>query len=144
MNCFRYACAGILHAIKTARNLRIHLSVTAFVLFFTWYGEVSVRQIPILFFCIGSVLTAELFNTAFERLCDLVHPDMHPAVKVIKDVAAGAVLLSAIASAVTGLWIFLSPSVLFTVLSRFLDALYVPVILLVFAVVLFFFCKGKK
>ena len=144
MKSFRYALAGILHTLKTERNLRIHCSVAVLVLFFAWYGEVSARHVPILFVCIGSVLTAELFNTAFERLCDLVHPEQHPAVKVIKDVSAGAVLVSAIASATAGLWIFLSPAVLFTVLSKFSEAPYVPVILVVFTVFLFYFCKGKK
>ncbi|HEY4154754.1 MAG TPA: diacylglycerol kinase family protein, partial [Puia sp.] len=58
-------------------------------------------------FCIGAVLSLEMLNSALEKLCDLVQPDFHPRIKIVKDVAAGAVLWASIISAVTGLIIFL-------------------------------------
>ncbi|MBQ3055232.1 MAG: diacylglycerol kinase family protein [Oscillospiraceae bacterium] len=144
LNSFRYAVSGILHAIKSERNLRIHLCMMGYVLFFAWFGEVSSRQIPILFVCFGMVLTAELINTAIEQICDLVQPDKHPAVKIIKDIAAGAVLFSAIMAAAAGLWIFLDPAVFLTVIAKFLESPYIPVLLAVSVAFSLLFCKAKK
>ncbi|MNY79213.1 Undecaprenol kinase [compost metagenome] len=55
----------------------------------------------------GIVLIAELLNTAIEVLVDLVSPDIHPKAKIIKDVAAAAVLVSALTAVVVGLVIFI-------------------------------------
>lgn len=56
--------------------------------------------------CIGVVIAAELFNTAIERLVDLVSPGRHPLAGQVKDIAAGAVLVCAAAAAIIGLIIF--------------------------------------
>ena len=141
---FRYATEGILHAIRNERNLRIHLCTIAYVLFFAWLGEVPSQQIPVLFVCFGLVLCAELFNTVVERLCDLVHPDKHPSVKIIKDVAAAAVLIAAIMVAAAGLWIFLSPAVFLTVISKFFENIYIPILLVISLVLAYFFCRTKR
>ena len=58
-------------------------------------------------FMFGMVLAAEGFNTAIERLVDLVSPDFHPVAGDVKDVAAGAVLICAIAAAIIGMIIFI-------------------------------------
>ena len=57
--------------------------------------------------CIGGVLAAEAFNTAIERLVNLVSPQWHPIAGEVKDIAAGAVLITAIAAAIIGLMIFI-------------------------------------
>ncbi|MBR2161574.1 MAG: diacylglycerol kinase family protein, partial [Bacteroidaceae bacterium] len=57
--------------------------------------------------CFSMVISAELFNSAVERLTDLAHPDLHPLAGKVKDIAAGAVLVTAIAAAAVGLIIFL-------------------------------------
>ena len=57
--------------------------------------------------CIGTVLAAELFNTAIEKLVDLVSPERHPVAGRVKDIAAGAVLICAVAAAIIGLIIFI-------------------------------------
>lgn len=141
---FRRAAAGILSVIRSERNIRIHLSFLCYVLFFAWYGQVPARQIPILFLCFGMVLSAELFNSAIEHFCDAAHPEYDPTVKTIKDIASGAVLLTAIAAAIAGLWIFCAPSVLLTVLSKFLESPYIAVLLGLSLIPIFLFCKGKK
>ena len=143
-NSFRHAFSGIALAFRQERNLRIHLCMTVYVLFFAWLGNVPSSQIPILLVCIGMVLTAELVNTAIDCICDLVHPEKHPLVKIIKDVAAGAVLISAITAACAGLWIFLSPAVLFTVISKCLETPYIPILLAISVVFSVFLCKTKK
>ena len=53
------------------------------------------------------VITLEMMNTAIEKLCDMVQPDKHPEVKIIKDIAAGAVLVAAVCSVIIGAFIFL-------------------------------------
>jgi undecaprenol kinase len=67
----------------------------------------------VLLLCIGLVLALEMTNSALEKIVDLLHPDQHPEIKWIKDVAAGAVLLAAIISAVIGVTIFLPKIILF-------------------------------
>ena len=57
--------------------------------------------------CIGSVLVVELLNTAIEKLCDVLQKNFHPGIKIVKDVVAGAVLVSALGSVCIGAMIFL-------------------------------------
>ena len=57
--------------------------------------------------CIGTVIAAELFNTAIEKLVDSVSPERHPVAGQVKDIAAGAVLICAVAAAIIGLIIFI-------------------------------------
>lgn len=57
--------------------------------------------------CIGTIIAAELFNTAIEKLVDLVSPERHPVAGRVKDIAAGAVLICAVAAAIIGLIIFI-------------------------------------
>ncbi len=77
---------------------------------------VSRLEWALLVFAIALVWTAEGLNTAFEWLCDVAAPEYHPLVKQAKDVAAAAVLLAAIGSALIGLLVFVPP--LLALLSR--------------------------
>lgn len=60
----------------------------------------------IVVFLIGFVLTAEAFNTAIEKICDFIHPELHPKIGKIKDIAAGGVLIAVLTAVVIGLIIF--------------------------------------
>lgn len=60
----------------------------------------------VIILCIGVVIAAELFNTAIEKLVDLVSPERHPIAGQVKDIAAGAVLVCAVAAAIIGIIIF--------------------------------------
>ena len=64
-------------------------------------------------FCIAFVIAMEMLNTALEKLCDVVHQEVHPGIKKVKDIAAGAVLISAIFSLITGLIIFLPKIIMY-------------------------------
>ena len=64
-------------------------------------------------FCIAFVIAMEMLNTAIEKLCDVVHQEVHPGIKKVKDIAAGAVLISAIFSLITGLIIFLPKIIMY-------------------------------
>ncbi|HZS90692.1 MAG TPA: diacylglycerol kinase family protein [Chloroflexota bacterium] len=104
---FRYAFAGIWWAIKTQRNMRVHLVLgICAVLLAIALGLDTARE-AILALTVTLVLVAEMINTVVEAVVDLVSPTYHPLARVAKDVAAGAVLVTAIGSVVVGLFIFL-------------------------------------
>jgi diacylglycerol kinase len=108
---FKHAGEGLFHAIRTQLNFRIHLVATALVLAMGTWLRLPGPSWAILVLTIGMVLVTEMMNTAAEALVDLASPDYHPLAKLVKDVAAGAVLVIAIASVVVGL-IVLGPPLL--------------------------------
>ena len=104
---FAAALNGVNYFFKTERNGKIQLAVACFTLLIGFYLQLSsVEWILILFF-IGLVICLEMMNTALEHLCNHVHSDYHPTIKVIKDLAAGAVLFASIISVITRLIIFI-------------------------------------
>lgn len=102
-----HACNGLLGFFSTERNGRIQVCFAIIALAAAACFGISDMQWLVVLMCIALVLSLEMMNSAVEKLCDLVHKDYHPAIKVIKDVAAASVLLSAIVSAIAGLIIFL-------------------------------------
>ena len=105
------ACAakGVWRCLKRERNMRIHLSAAAYVLFFSPFFGFSRGEQGLLFLTIGAVLAAELFNTAAEELCDFVSPGYAKQIGCVKDLAAGGVLVCALAAACVGLCLFWRP-----------------------------------
>jgi diacylglycerol kinase len=89
--------------------MRIHLSVTVAVLALGLYLGLGWMQWAVLALTIGAVLIAELFNTVAEAALDAAAPTYHPLVEIAKDVAAGAVLLTALVSIIVGLLILGPP-----------------------------------
>ncbi len=108
---FKAAGNGIARTVKHERNMRIHISVAAYVILFGILGKVNSVQWAIFFLCFAAVISAEIVNTALERVCDTIEPGFNPSIGIIKDLAAGAVLVAAICSAAAGLCIFLSKEV---------------------------------
>jgi diacylglycerol kinase len=106
-NTFIHAANGIRQAFKTEMNFRIHLGATILVIVTGVVVEISTVEWLFVIGCCMFVLTLELLNTAIENLCDIVTEEYHPVIKIIKDIAAGAVLIGAIGSALTGLIVFL-------------------------------------
>ncbi|MCM2339298.1 MAG: diacylglycerol kinase family protein [Burkholderiales bacterium] len=102
LNAFR----GLYVFGKTTRNLYFHLLATVVVLFLGFYFKVSSFEWIALIFSIGFVIVSEAFNTAIEIDIDLTSPEYHPFARDTKDVAAAAVLLSAIIAVVVGSIIF--------------------------------------
>ncbi|MBS1615224.1 MAG: diacylglycerol kinase family protein [Bacteroidetes bacterium] len=108
MASFGHAFRGIKSLIAQEPNAKLHLVATLAVLVLGFYYRISRGEWMALIIVIAIVWLAEAFNTCIEMLCDLwTEGAFHPQVKRIKDIAAGAVLLSALAAAVTGLLIFL-------------------------------------
>ena len=104
---FRFAFKGIAHSFREQLNLRIHFAITATVILTGWLIELSLVEWCIIIICIGSVISAELFNTAIENHVNLTHPEWNAEAGHTKDVAAGAVLVVAVVSSIIGLIIFL-------------------------------------
>jgi diacylglycerol kinase len=104
-----FACAfrGIAALLKSEVHARIHLSATVTVLALGWWWDINAGEWMAVVLSIGLVWTAEALNTAIEYVADLAHPDEHPEVKKLKDLAAAAVLFASVAAFVVGLIVFL-------------------------------------
>ena len=103
---FGYAFRGIGWAIRTQRNLRIHLVATVYVLLFAWIAKLSAVHLCLELLCCMLVIALELVNSALERICDGITREHRPWIRDAKDAAAGAVLIAAIGSVVLALVIF--------------------------------------
>lgn len=103
---FRYAFAGLWYALRTQRNLRIHLVTATLAMLLGALLQISPAEWAILALTIGAVVTSELFNTVVEALVNLISPKRHPLAKVAKDVAAAGVLCMAIMAVAVGLAVF--------------------------------------
>lgn len=104
---FRHAIRGVLRMIRCQHNAWIHTVATVAVLLGGWFFRLSRSDWCWIILAISIVWTAEALNTAFEFLADAASPKFNPLVREAKDVAAGAVLITAIGSAVIGSIIFL-------------------------------------
>ena len=103
---FQYAFSGLRYALRTQKNSWIHLFFTIAAICAGVLLKITALEWTVIIFCIGLVWLAELLNTALETAVDLFCPEYHPLAKVVKDVAAGAVLVAALISVVIGLIIF--------------------------------------
>ena len=110
---FVYAWTGIRSCFKSEPNFRIHLIAAIVVILFSLLFNISVIEWIVVGFCIAFVLTMEMINTAIEKLCDVVHKEQHPVIKRVKDIAGGAVLLSAVFSLITAGIIFLPKIIMY-------------------------------
>ncbi|MFA9262569.1 MAG: diacylglycerol kinase family protein [Undibacterium sp.] len=98
----RHAVAGVLYALREERNFHLELATALVVAFFAWYFPLSSTERAVLFLACGLVLSLELVNTSLERVLDMMKPRVHPYVRVIKDLVAGAVLIGSIGSGIAG------------------------------------------
>ncbi|MFH1244809.1 MAG: diacylglycerol kinase family protein [bacterium] len=103
---FQHALAGIWTALTSQLNLRIHFLVGSIVLLTSVYFRLNLTEIMIIILTIALVMVTEMVNTSIEFLADGVTLEHRDYIKHAKDVAAGAVLLSAIFATVIGLIIF--------------------------------------
>lgn len=103
---FKYAFDGIFTGIKEEQNMKIHITIMILVIIFGIMLKISKMEWIICIILFGLVISMELINTAIENTVDLVTKEKNEQAKIAKDVAAGAVLVSAIASAIIGLIIF--------------------------------------
>ncbi len=103
---FNYAIEGIIYSIRTQRNMKIHMIATIIVLTATFFYDLSKLELLIITITISLVIVAEMINTAVECAIDATTNFYHPLAKIAKNVAAGAVLVTAINSVLVGYVIF--------------------------------------
>ena len=108
---FTHAFDGFTNMLRTQHNAWIHLAATVMVVAVGLALQVNADAWRWLIAAIALVWVAETMNTAFEHLCDVVSPELHPSVRQSKDIAAAAVLVCVIASTLLGA-ITLAPYVL--------------------------------
>ncbi|MFD2630861.1 diacylglycerol kinase family protein [Oceanobacillus kapialis] len=104
---FKFALNGIWSVMKSERNFRLHLLAAIIVIIAGFVVELSRIEWLFTVVAIGSVLSAESLNSAVEKMLDYLNPDVHPQAKIVKDVAAGAVLLTAVMATIIGVIVFL-------------------------------------
>lgn len=104
---FTYAWKGIGSFLSKEHNAWIHCTAIVGVTIAGVFFGISRTEWLVIILCFAMVLAAEAFNTAIERLVDLVSPNYHLLAGDVKDIAAGAVLICAIGAAIIGVIIFL-------------------------------------
>ena len=106
-NSFKFAFCGLFSAIKSEKNLQIHVIISVLVIIVGILLKISITEWIAVLLCIALVISAELLNSAIEKLSDFVCGEKNSKIGYIKDISAAAVVVCAIISAVVGVMIFL-------------------------------------
>jgi diacylglycerol kinase (ATP) len=101
-----WAFEGVIHVLRTQRNMRIHFALATAVLILAFSYGVTKLELMALLVAISFVLIAEMVNTAIEATIDLSTTSFDPLAKIAKDIAAGAVLIAAVNAIVVGYLVF--------------------------------------
>jgi len=104
---FKYAYKGLRNVVSSEINFQIHMAAALIVTFLGFYFKITRPEWVSVLLCFAVVMAAEAFNSAIEELVDFVSPGLHAQAGKIKDIAAGAVLITAVSAAVIGCIIFL-------------------------------------
>ena len=104
---FKYAFKGIVKALREEKTFRVMLACFALVIAAAALLRVTLLEWAALLLCCGAVLSAEVMNTALERVVDIASPERNPLAEKAKDISAGAVLVMSIFAAAIGLAIFI-------------------------------------
>lgn len=103
---FNAAVEGFIYVLKTERNMRVHFLFSLFFLLLGVYLNFTYLELLALTITITLVLATEMVNTAIEFVVDMVKSEFHPIARIIKDVSAGAVLLTSINAVTVGYALF--------------------------------------
>ena len=128
---FVFAAHGIQQAVREERNFRFHLVFSAYVLGFATQFALSRAEWILLCLSIGAVLCAELINSAIERTVDRISTEQHPLSASAKDLAAAAVLVLAIATAIVGVTVFWRPDEWWALIVQWYHDVWQPCVLFV-------------
>jgi diacylglycerol kinase len=104
---FTYSWAGLKAVLHTEHNTWIHLLLTLLVIPLGFALQISKMEFCVLIIVMAMVWMTELFNTCIEKVMDFISTDFHPQIEVIKDMAAAAVLIAAVAAVIVGSVIFI-------------------------------------
>ena len=117
---FKAAFSGIWYSLKSECHVRFHLIAGFYVILFSFFYPLTSAQWAVLLLLIGSILTAELFNTAIETLCNLNKESYDPLIKITKDISAGAVLLLSATAIIVAVVFYADITVIKYIISFFL------------------------
>ncbi|WP_232735335.1 diacylglycerol kinase [Nonlabens sp. MB-3u-79] len=101
-----YASKGALTLLRTEASIQVQAAIAIVMTIAGFYFEISATEWIAQTLCIGLIMGLEGMNTTAEAIADFIHPDFHKKIGHIKDIAAGAVVMTAIASSVVGLIIY--------------------------------------
>jgi len=141
MDSFNYAFQGIIYALKTQRNMQIHVFATIVVLLMSLFFHLNRLELVMLIATISMVLVTEMINTAIEAAIDLMTDQYNIFAKIAKNVAAGAVLIAAINAIVVAYLLFfqhlnpLSKQVLETVRQSDVHVTFIVLMVVIFATI---------
>ena len=134
---FNAAVEGFIYVLRTERNMRTHFLIALFFILLGICLNFSAVEITILAITITLVLVVEMINTAIELTIDMIKIEFHPAARIIKDVSAGAVLLTSINAVIVG-YILFAKKVQFDVGTYFVNIRTSPWHLTFMALILVF------
>ena len=123
---FNAAIEGIIYTIKTQRNMRLHFLCAILTILISIFLQLEKIELLVVCTAVTLVLICEMFNTAIEKIIDLITPDFHPLARIIKDVAAGCVLISAIFAVIVGYLVFSKYVISFELEQTLLRVQYSP------------------
>jgi diacylglycerol kinase len=107
INSFKYALQGIKYCLLFEKNFRIQLALAGIVFLLAVIFRISSAEWLAILFCSALVLALEMVNTTIEKLSNVVTGSIHPVIKEVKDIAAGAVCIASVVSFITGCIIFI-------------------------------------
>lgn len=136
---FQYAFRGIVYCINNERNMRIHTVAALYVFAFSFFFHLSRTGYAALFLTFAIVWIAELFNTVAEELSDMAAASFNPVVRIIKDMASGAVLVAAVFAVCVGICLFWHPAVFWSICLFFAGHLALLALLAAVTVASFYF-----
>jgi diacylglycerol kinase (ATP) len=138
---FNYAFDGIVHSLRTERNMWVHFAIAALVLIAALFFALTRLEVVALLVAISFVVITEMFNTSIEHVVDLVTDEDDPRARIAKDVAAGAVLVAAVNAIAVAYLVFYDKitSVPYTVLSKLrgspIDVMVIALFLVILAAI---------
>ncbi len=118
---FKYAFRGIVYCINNERNMRIHTAAALYVFAFSHFFEITRTGYAVLLLTFALVMAAEMFNTVAEEITDMIAASYHPVARIIKDLAAGGVLVCALFAVGVGICLFWQPESFLRILRFFID-----------------------
>jgi diacylglycerol kinase (ATP) len=139
---FNHAIEGVIYAVRTQRNMKIHLVVAILVLFFSLFFNFSKIEMVILLITVTSVIVLEMINTAIEATIDVLANYYHPLAKIAKNVSAGAVLVASANAIVVAYLLFfdklkpITNNVLFKIKQSDTTVVFICLILVVIVTII--------
>lgn len=141
---FIYAAQGIRAAVQQERNMRFHLCAAFYVYLFSLFYDFTSTQYALITIMVVGVMALELVNSSIERVMERPAPERYRTAGVVKDMAAGAVLIFSIGCAVAGVFLFWNVPVFERILGYFAEHLVLLLLLLATLPVAWRFVFGKK